>query len=166
MRNVKLLAAATILAVGASAASAQNQFEMFAEVEGWKVWKDNEKGSCFIERRDEAGSVVQMGLTADKTLGYVGAFTQAETDIKDGEIQEIQIIVGDHYYKGESESMRGNLSNGYTGGYFMSPSAQLLEDIAKQYVMTIFPETDYALEINLDGTLKATESAHECNQTF
>lgn len=167
MSVFKIISVAAIVAVGASgAAFAQNKFEEVTSVEGWNIWKDHDAKNCFMERKDDAGNVVQMGLTTDNKLGYVGVFTQNDTDIKNGEIQELEIIIGENYYKGESKSMRGNLSHGYAGGYFLSDSERLAEDIAKQYVMTVFPGKDYVLEINLDGTLKGMEAARECIASF
>lgn len=166
MLKTKLLSLAVVAAFGATAANAETKFEKVEVVEGWTIWKDHEKSSCFMERLDEAGNVVQMGLTADHSLGYVGVFTKAETDIKKGENTPIQIFVGDRYYKGEAQGMRGNISNDYTGGYFLSASANLAEDIAKQYVMTVFPDKEYAFDINLDGTLKGMAAAKSCNENF
>ncbi|MEH6836351.1 MULTISPECIES: hypothetical protein [Falsihalocynthiibacter] len=166
MSVTKILAATTLIALGASAASAQSSFEEVGMVEGWNVWKDMDNQSCMIERKD-GPNVVQMGLTKDHAIGYLGVFTQNETDIKEGEIQELQIIVGDNYYKGESKGMRANVSNGYTGGYFRAEvNSNLATDIAKQYTMTVFPGAEYAFIINLDGTLKAMEAARECNESF
>lgn len=166
MLSKKFLSLAIIAAVGATAANAQSKFEKVETVENWTIWKDLDKMSCFMERLDEAGNVVQMGLTADHSLGYVGVFTKAETDLKAGENTEIQLIVGERYYKGEAQGMRGNISNGYSGGYFLSASENLAEDIAKQYVMTVFPDREYAFEVNLDGTLKGMAAARSCNENF
>lgn len=166
MYKFKTLALAAVVAMGATAVTAEAKFEKVETVEGWTIWKDHEKKSCMMERLDDAGNVVQMGLTADHSLGYVGVFTQAETDIKKGENTPIEIIVGERYYKGEAQGMRGNLSNDYTGGYFLSASTNLAEDIAKQYVMTVFPNKDYALTIDLTGTLKGMDAARACNEAM
>lgn len=166
MKIKSILPLALIAALGATSANAQSKFEEVETVEGWTIWKDLDKKSCLMERLDDAGNVVQMGLTADHSLGYLGVFTKGETDLASGENTEIEIYIGDRYYKGEAQGMRGNVSNGYSGGYFLSASANLAEDIAKQYVMTVFPNKDYAFEVNLDGTLKGMAAARSCNENY
>lgn len=166
MSVTKILTTAAVIALGATVASAQSKFEEAGTVEGWNIWKDLNSSTCFIERQD-GPNVVQMGLTTDHALGYVGVFTTNETDIVNGEIQELQIIIGDNYYKGESKSKKGNLSNNFAGGYFLAErNSQLVEDLAKQYTMTVFPGKEYAFIINLDGTLKAMAAGKECNENF
>ncbi|MEP1199701.1 MULTISPECIES: hypothetical protein [unclassified Tateyamaria] len=161
MKRFALAIAATCVA--ATAASADT-FEKYGEIEGWKVFVDVEKKSCLIESVDSAENVVQMGLTQDRSVGYVGIFTKAETDIKAGETSEIAILIGDNVYAGESKGMRGNITKGYSGGYVLSDSPQFVEDIAQQYEMLIFPEKEYSFIVDLSGTKKAIEMARECNQ--
>ena len=60
--------------------------------------------------------------------------------------------------------MRGNITKGYSGGYVLSDSPEFAKDIAQQYVMTVFPEKEYAFTVDLAGTKKAMEMARACNQ--
>ncbi|HBS49632.1 MAG TPA: hypothetical protein DEA05_05885 [Rhodobacteraceae bacterium] len=138
-------------------------FTLFGEVEGWKVFADAEKTSCLIEQMDPAGNVVQMGLTEDRAVGYVGLFTLAETDFKRGETGAVAILLGENLYLGEATGMRGNITKGYSGGYVLSDDPQFVTDIAQQYEMVIFPEQPYAVVVDLTGTKKAIEMARECN---
>lgn len=139
------------------------KFENFGSVEGWNVFIDHEKKSCLIEAIDEAENVVQMGLTKDRGVGYLGVFTKAETSIEKGDKELVAVLLGDNLYVGEVTGMRGNITEGYSGGYILSDDPQLVEDIAQQYTMVVFPETSFAFEINLAGTKKAIEMARECN---
>jgi hypothetical protein len=166
MFHLKTLAIAAVVTLGASQAFAQDKFAFYDTVDGWNVFKDNEKLSCFIEKSDEMSNVVQMGLTKDRSIAYVGVFTKQETNIKKGETGEIGILIGENVYFGESTGMRGNITEGYSGGYILSDNPQFVEDVAKQYVMTVFPETNFAFTINLDGTLKAIEAARTCTADF
>ena len=159
-KRFALAIAATCFA--ASAASADT-FQKYGEVEGWKVVVDVEKKSCLIEAVDSVENVVQMGLTEDRSVGYVGIFTKGETDIKAGETSEIAILIGDNIYVGEATGMRGNITKGYSGGYVLSDSPQFAEDIAQQYEMLVFPETEYSFIVDLSGTKKAMEMARACN---
>ncbi|MGV6805491.1 MAG: hypothetical protein ACWA49_14930 [Ruegeria sp.] len=139
-------------------------FERYGEVEGWKVFVDNSKKSCLIEAIDDAENVVQMGLTEDRGVGYVGVFTKAKTDIKRGEKEAVAILLGENLYVGEATGMKGNITKGYSGGYVLSDDPQFADDLAKQKVMLVFPEKEFAFTVDLTGTYKAMEMARECNE--
>jgi hypothetical protein len=163
--NRPALILTTLAALTAAAGTASaDTFLKYGEVEGWKVFIDQEKKSCLIEAVDEAENVVQMGLTEDRGVGYLGVFTKGETSIKRGESETVAILIGENLYLGEAMGMRGNITKGYSGGYVVSDDPQFAEDIAQQYVMTVFPETDFAFTIDLSGTKKAIEMARTCNQ--
>ncbi|MEY8118383.1 hypothetical protein AB9F26_08960 [Falsihalocynthiibacter sp. BN13B15] len=166
MSVFKIISVAALVSMSVTGAFAQNRFEGVVSVAGWNIWKDLEAKTCFMERKDDLNNVVQMGRTTDNLFDYVGVFTQTEIGLKDGEIQEIQIVVGDHSYKSKSKSVRGKLSNGYMGRYFLYDNEQLAEDIAQQYVMSVFSGRSYALEINLDGTMRGMEAARKCMASF
>ncbi|WP_170425337.1 hypothetical protein [Ruegeria arenilitoris] len=136
----------------------------YGEVEGWKVFIDQDKKSCLIEAVDDSENVVQMGLTEDRGVGYVGVFTKAETDIKRGEKEAVAILLGENLYVGEATGMRGNITKGYSGGYVLSDDPQFADDIAKQKVMVVFPEKDFGFTVDLTGTYKAMEMARKCNE--
>ena len=154
-----VLACTALLATQAHA----DTFLKYGEVEGWKVFIDQEKKSCLIEAVDEAENVVQMGLTKDRGYGYLGVFTKGETTIKAGETEAVAILIGENLYLGEATGMRGNITKGYSGGYVLSDDPQFVEDIARQYEMVVFPEKEHSFIVNLAGTLKAIEMARECN---
>lgn len=147
----------------ASVASADT-FLRYGEVEGWKVFIDEDKKSCLIEAVDDAENVVQMGLTEDRSVGYVGVFTKAKTDIKRGEKEAVAVLLGDNIYVGEATGMKGNITKGYSGGYVLSDDPQFADDLAKQKVMVVFPEKEFAFTVDLTGTYKAMEMARKCNE--
>ena len=163
MKNTTKLLGAAILAVSAAQASADT-FLKYGEVEGWKVYIDQEKKSCMLESVDSAENVVQMGLTEDRAVGYLGVFTKGETEVSSGETETVAILIGENMYVGEAMGMRGNITKGYSGGYVLSDDPQFAKDIAQQYVMTVFPEKTYGFTIDLAGTKKALEMARECNE--
>lgn len=147
----------------ASVASADT-FLRYGEVEGWKIFIDEDKKSCLIEAVDDAENVVQMGLTEDRGVGYVGVFTKAKTDIKRGEKEAVAVLLGDNIYVGEATGMKGNITKGYSGGYVLSDDPQFADDLAKQKVMVVFPEKEFAFTVDLTGTYKAMEMARKCNE--
>lgn len=149
---------------GALAGTAHaDTFLKYGEVEGWKVFIDQEKKSCLIEAVDAAENVVQMGLTKDRGVGYLGVFTKGETSVSRGETQEVVVLIGENIYVGQATGMRGNITKGYSGGYVLSDDPQFAEDLAQQYFLTVFPEKDYAIVIDLTGTRKAMAMARECS---
>ena len=166
MRNLKPIATAAVVATIAATSAGADTFEKFGEAEGWKVFVDNEKQSCLIEKIDDAENVVQMGLTTDSSLAYVGVFTKGKTDLKKGDKEGVVIDIDGNLYLGEATGMRGNITKGYSGGYVLSDDPQFVEDIARKYVMTVFPEKDFAFAVNLEGTYKAIEMARECNKSL
>lgn len=163
--NYKAISMAATLcgALFATTATAEDKYLKYGEVEGWNVYIDQDKKSCLIEAIDDNENVVQMGLTKDRGVGYLGVFTKGETTIKSGEKEAVAILIGDNMYIGQAEGMRGNITKGYSGGYVLSDDPQFAKDIAQQYTMTVFPEKEYAFIVDLTGTKKAMEMARECN---
>jgi len=165
MLNLKtLFISATLAALATTASAGDAPFSQYGEAEGWIVFVDNEKNSCLVEKSDDLGNVVQMGLTKDRAIGYVGVFTTAETDIKRGDAQAVLISLDGNLYVGEAKGMRGNITKGYSGGYVLSDDPQFVEDLARKHVMEVFPEKTYGFSVNLAGTYKAIEMARDCNK--
>ncbi len=160
-RILKLASAIGILTASAGWA---DTFLRYGEVEGWKVFIDQDKKTCLIETIDDAENVVQMGLTEDRGVGYVGVFTKAKTNIKRGEKEAVAILIGDNIYLGEATGMKGNITKGYSGGYVLSDEPQFADDLAKKKVMIVFPEKEFAFSVDLTGTYKAMEMARKCNE--
>jgi len=159
-----IAAGALVAALTATGAAAEAPFLKYGEVEGWGVFIDTEKKSCLIEKTDNFGNVVQMGLTKDRSIGYVGVFTSAKTEIKKGKSKAVLISLDGNLYAGEATGMRGNITKGYTGGYVLSDDPQFLDDLARKYTMVVFPEQAYTFSVNLAGTYKAIDLAKTCNQ--
>lgn len=160
----RIFALGTAIGLLASTAVSADTFLRYGEVEGWKVFIDQDKKSCLIEAIDDSENVVQMGLTEDRGVGYVGVFTKEKTDIKRGDAEAVAILLGDNLYIGEATGMKGNITKGYSGGYVLSNDPQFAEDIAKQKVMLVFPEKEFAFTVDLTGTYKAMEMARKCNE--
>lgn len=163
MKVLAKTAAASLTIAALATGALADTFLKYGEVEGWKVFIDQEKKSCLIEAVDSAENVVQMGLTKDRGIGYLGVFTKGETNIKAGDKEAVAILIGDNMYLGEAMGMRGNITKGYSGGYVLSDSPEFVKDIEQQYTMTVFPEKEYAFVVDLTGTKKAIAMARECN---
>ena len=114
MRNFMTLIAATSVALSsAMAAYAQNQNPLPKasdvlvrygdDVEGWTVYANQTRGDCLIVRQDGPSSV-QMGVTANQEVGYLGVFTKADIGLQNGNTSDIFVSIDGHLYKGVATS--------------------------------------------------------------
>lgn len=166
-----LLVAATTICLASQALAqdgilpeAGTKYTPYKHVAGWNIYQNDTRKSCMIEGMDENKNVVQMGLTADRNVGYLGVFTQEDIDIGAGK-HEITVLIGDNMYVGEAKSVRKNLKNGYRGAYFLTGSRQFLEDLQKAKVMLAFADQNgEGVLVNLQGTHKAIEAAKACQK--
>ena len=168
LKNLLLTSAVALMATAASAEVLSPGSDTFAEVakEGpWTIYADANRKSCLIEAMDTAGTVVQMGLISDKTLGYVGVFTPTDVGIKDGAEQAITILVNDHAYSGAAKMREHGLSEGYQGGYFLANNPQFIEDMmAGQQMIAFADQSGNGVAFDLTGSRNAIEAAASCTQ--
>lgn len=163
MYKVTLAALSMVGTTFAATTALAQDFQPYGSVEGWNIFVDTAKKSCLIEAVDAAENVVQMGLTKDRGVAYIGVFTKAETGIKKGDAGAIAILLGEKLFVGEATGMRGNITKGYSGGYVLTDDPAVVEAVAKEHEMIVFPEKAYTFAVNLTGTYKAIEMARECN---
>jgi hypothetical protein len=172
MQNMRIYLAACATAAFAATAgwaaddvlpAADAEFEKWGEESGWNIYVDKSRNACLIERVDENANVVQMGLTADKELGYVGVFTQADIEFED---DKVHLLLDEKPYVGDAYLAPGNLAEGYKGGYILANNPDFVEDVQRRYNMIVMPENSNSFEVSLDGTLKAIDKARECNASL
>ncbi len=143
--------------------SADSVFVKWGEESGWTIYSDRSRNSCLIERVDENGNVVQMGLTEVRSVGYLGIFTKADIDLKEGE-DPVIVAFDDALFSGLATTKTKHLPEGYKGGYILTDDPNFVELVKRKYEMVVFPDKDYAIVINLDGSLKAIEAAGKCTE--
>lgn len=161
-------AAALVISAGSAALAADpipssgDTFTIYSEVEGWTVYSDTSTGTCLVEKTDEMGNAVQMGLTKDQAYGYLGVFTTADVDIKKG--QEIVVAVDGSVFTGEGTGIKSKkLKGDYSGGYLLTNNPNFVSAIENGQKMVAFPEKTGAFTVDLTGTKKAIEAARKCN---
>ncbi|PCJ09348.1 MAG: hypothetical protein COB16_03975 [Rhodobacteraceae bacterium] len=170
MKTFKSLAAvAAVLSISATSAFSASAvlpgdgtFTKYGEVEGWTVYVDVDRKSCLIERMDDQSNVVQMGLTSDHKLGYLGVFSKT-ADLSSGRKEDVFVDLDGVMYSSKATKMKKNITEGYTGGYILANNPQFIEDLAKKYTMTVFPKKEQSFVVDLAGTYKAMELARTCN---
>jgi len=142
-----------------------DEIVQYRNVGQWVVHENRTRGSCFISRSDDAGHLVQIGLTKDSDYGYVGIF-QKGIELQEG-TNAVAILVNDYLYVGESKAVVHGTSGGYDGGYVLAEGEnrkQLRRDLEKQKEMIIFPDKPYAVKVNLDHVRNAIFEARACTK--
>ncbi len=171
MKVLKSLTAGAVMATAATAAfasddisilpSSESVFEKWGEESGWTIYADRSRNSCLIERVDDRENVVQMGLTEITSVGYLGVFTKADIELEEG-IDPVIVAFDDAVFAGTAQTMTKHLPDGYQGGYVVTDDPEFVDLLRRKYEMVVFPQSDNALVINLDGSLKAIDAARDC----
>ena len=169
MRLTKLTAIAAFAIMTASSAiardpvpEANDTFELYGEVDGWKIYKVLELESCLAEIKDEAGNVLQMGLTKNHKHGYLGVFTLSDAEIRNRE--RIEIDIDGYVFDGRVKKIKSRkLEGDYSGGYVVVKDNNLATAIAEGQTLIAFPKRSSAFSIDLTGTKKAIEEGRKCN---
>ena len=154
MPNFRTLIVAALVALSstiAAHAQTQNPLPLATDVlvrygddiEGWTIYANKTRGDCLIVRSDGPSSV-QMGVTANQEVGYLGVFTKEDIGLQNGTQSKVFISIDGRHYGGAATSTSGELTRGYSGGYILSDDPNLKRDLAKRYKMTVFPETKAA----------------------
>ena len=130
------------------------------DIEGWTVYANKTRGDCLIVSSFGPASV-QMGVDADEALGYLGVFTKLDIGIQNG-TNGIFVEIGGNLYAGVVTTTTGQLKGGYSGGYILTDDPAFKLAVAKQYTMTVFPQTAGAFVIDLKGTYKAMAAGRKC----
>jgi hypothetical protein len=131
----------------------------YGEVEGWTVYTNQTRGDCLIVRSDGPSSV-QMGVTANQEVGYLGVFTKVDIGLKSGTQSQIFVSIDGHLYGGVATTT--DAKGGYSGGYILADDPNFKRDVAKKYKMIVFPETKGAFVVDLKGTFKAMAMGRKC----
>ena len=170
MRNFRTLIAATSVAFSsAMAAYAESPLPKASDVlvrygddiEGWTVYANQTRGDCLIVRQD-GPSAVQMGVTANQEVGYLGVFTKEDIGLQNGNTSDIFVSIDGQLFKGVATSTSGELKGGYSGGYILTDDPKFKRAVAKRYKMTVFPETKGTFVVDLKGTFKAMAVGRKC----
>lgn len=137
----------------------------YRDVGDWVVHENRTRGSCFISRTDDAGHLVQIGLSKDSDYGYIGIF-QKGIQLEEG-TNAVAVLINGNIYVGESKALVQGASDDYQGGYVIAKDEirkQLRLDLESQSEMIVFPDKPYTVTVNLDHVRNAIFEARECTQ--
>lgn len=160
---------ALALSVGATSALAADDFvlpttmdeiETFRNVSGWTVYQDKTSQSCFFSKGTEDGTaLVQMGLTKNDMLAYMGLFSKdAGPDMA---AEDIVIVINENVYAGMVNNVQ-QTANGYHGGYVVGFTGELRKDLNNAEEIVGFPDAPYTVTINMDGVQNAIFETRKC----
>lgn len=127
----------------------------------WAIFANKTRGTCYMERTDDAGGAVQMGLTKSGEYGYIGMFVKG-AEVED-EIKDIAISVNGNVYVGEANPAT-HLEGGYQGGYILSNNKDLRHDLGKADEMYAFPDAPYMVTVDLKGARNAIFEVRKCTE--
>jgi hypothetical protein len=143
---------------------AEDGFAVFGSpVEGWNVFIDAEREACLIERTDDFGNAIQIGLKPNKKHAYIGVFTLADVDIKNR--QKVEIDINGFVFDGRARGMKSkDLRGDYKGAYFVIKDDNMVKAIMQEGTLTAFPKkTKQPVKVDLTGVSAAVEEARKCN---
>ncbi len=170
MRLTHMLSIATAALVATSAAglarspvpAEDDTFTVYGEAGDWTIYSVAELDSCVIERADDSGNVIQMGLTKNHKHGYIGVFTLADIDIK--RKQRVEIDIDGYVFEGKARGIKSKkLQGDYSGGYIEVKDPNLATAVAEGQTLIAFPKKTGAFMVDLTGTKKAMEEGRKCN---
>lgn len=167
--SAKVVFATAAIAFSATAGHAEvlspgsNTFEKFADAGPWAIYADVNRKSCLIEGLDSNGTAVQMGLTSDHNMGYVGVFVPQNVPLNNNGSEEITILVNGNAYSGTVQPREHGLADGYHGGYFLANNPQFLADLRAGNAMIAFADASgNGVSVDLAGSAAAIDQAAAC----
>lgn len=140
-----------------------DDFTIYKELPEWTVYADQKTESCLIERVDDAGNVMQMGLDKKHKHAYVGIFTLADIDIKN--LERVEVVVDGVMFEGRVHRIKSKkLKGDYSGGYIVLKDPRMVTAIAEGEVLVAFPKKRAGVFlVDLTGTKEAIGEARKCN---
>ena len=129
----------------------------------WTVHENRTRGTCFISRSDDAGNLVQMGLTKNTEYGYIGIFKKGADVTEEDEM--VEVFINENLYVGSARKLVHGASGDYKGGYIMANDKQVRLDLERAREMVVFPESPYTVTVDLTGGVRnAIYEARECTR--
>lgn len=140
--------------------SAGDDIVRFRTFGAWAVMQNNTDGNCFASRADNAGNIIQMGVTKDRSFGYLGAFTSDGRLAGDG--AKIVAVVNGNLYSGEAHGVSHGLNEGRTGGFILVNNTNFVRDIEASREIVFFPDTPNTVTLNTRRARDAIYEARKC----
>ncbi|QEW20012.1 hypothetical protein LA6_002205 [Marinibacterium anthonyi] len=159
MFNKSMTAAAALLAVVATTASAQDM-EAWKTVGDWNITIDANAGNgCVMSKEYDNGILLQFGLLPLRDGGFFAAYNKDWTFIEEGKDAPVSFLFEGIEFTGGSE---GYITGPWYGGFAFTNNPALVYEFAKKKQMTVTAGDNPPVTLSLDGTLAATEELVAC----
>ena len=162
MFDFKRFAGGVVLATFAATAVAADTFVPYGEAEGWSIYTNTDDNTCVAERHDENGMIVQMGITRNHKMAYLGVFTKDQPGVTKGDKGDFIIDIDGELFHGDVTGMKGNITDGYSGAYILTDNPDFIEAVKTKNTLKAI-NADVIVEISLKGTAAAIDMGRECN---
>ncbi len=140
---------------------ASDVVETYRTAGDWAIFANKTRKNCYMEKTDDFGGAIQMGLTKSGEYGYIGMFIKGAEIEQD--VTDIAISVNGNVYVGEANAAT-HLEGGYQGGYILSNNPQLRYDLGKADEMYAFPDAPYMVTVDLKGARNAIFEVRKCTE--
>ena len=153
LKKICLTAAAAFVA-SATVAAAQD-YQNWGTNGGWRIWKSQSTGGCFMERQTAEGIVLHLGSVktmtgkgSDRDFGFLGVYLPGSPPAASGGDPLLVLNSGPNRYVAQAYS---RTPPGYWGGFIMSSrNSNLAQDIATRAQMTGTTANGGGFIINFD----------------
>lgn len=164
------LACAMVLA---SAASAQDivptgdeTFAKWGDSAGWSIYIDEPRKSCLMQKFNGTDAIVQIGLSENKKLAYLGVFGKVEPAVRETHKNARTVImIDDAQFEGKLR--RFNKSDAeFHGAYVTTKDMDLAENViasaqtAREAIVLSDSQLDFS--VDLTGSAEALNAAKQC----
>ncbi|WP_022703281.1 hypothetical protein [Pseudorhodobacter ferrugineus] len=156
---IRLLLSAVALTALTLPAAAQDLIK-WGEAGGWDVLVDPTVGNgCLISSEFEDGSVVRVGIDAEKGEGYVMAFNAAWGEIVEGDTYPITFDLDGEKYEGQATGIWLDDAPGIDIAF---DSEEFVMDLAQKQTMTLSHDGEDVMSIDLSGSYEGLVQALAC----
>jgi len=140
------------------------EYTVYGQAGDFNGFADTDRNTCFVERHDENGSVLQIGVSESRNSAYIGVFTQANIDVEAESFTTVHID-GMVFHPTSYGAKDGRLIDGYQGAYLKVTNEDFA--IATGSEMEVAPQDpSFNYIVSLEGVTEAMTMGYECNQSM
>lgn len=143
--------------------TASDDIEFYRTASGWIVYKNVTRESCFATKKDDT-QAIQMGLTKDKNVGYLGGFSTEY--VPDNGAQFVEFEVDGRPFTGTAVDVSRSLNEGFKGAYVLVNNPNFVDSVRYSYEMAVHLEKSTNVIMNTSGAYYAMYEAEQCMTGF
>lgn len=166
---VAALSVSSFLTTPASAAdtdvlpTSSDNIEFYRTAAGWIVYKNLTRQSCFATKKTET-QAIQMGLTKNPAIGYMGAFT---TDYEPANrVQHVKFEVNGRPFTGTAKDVSRMLNEDFKGAYVLINNPNFVDSVRYSSEVVAHLEKPAKVRMNTSGAYYAMYETDVCMSEF